>query len=395
MRSELPPVVIDVGLACIVAGIGLAQSLQHRGGPPGPPRPADHRELFVLLAALPVVARSRYPLLPLLAAPVTLLYRLGGGAASPAFLPAVLLSLFTVVANGPYRRVTNFGWAAGAALIFMGSHFVNEQRPDISTLALDFAWVAAAILLGDNTNSRRALHAVAEQRAIEAELTREEEARRRVSEERVAIARELHDVVAHHISIINVQAGVGAHLMDSQPEQSREAFENIRLASRATLQELRSLVGVLREPFDDEAPLAPTRGLDGLDELIRSVREAGLVVDIETVGAERQLPGHVDRSAYRILQESLTNIIRHAAGAEVHVRIEYAIDSLELRVVNTRGDGSSVDQVRPAGDGHGIEGMHERAEAIGGRVVARRLDNGGFEVRASLPTTARAQGGRA
>jgi signal transduction histidine kinase len=386
LRAKVPAIVIDVGLAATVAGIGLTQSLQ-RGGPPGaPPRPDDHQAWFVVLAALPLIARSRYPFIPLLAIPIVLVYRLGGGEPSQAFLPAVLLAIYTVVANGPYSRLGKLTWAVCAGLLFLSTHFIDMRELPLSRLALDIGWVATAILLGDNTNSRRALHAVAEQRALEAERTREQEARRRVSEERVAIARELHDVVAHHISIINVQAGVGAHVLDTQPQQSREAFEHIRVASHETLQELRSLLGVLREPLDDGVPLTPTRGLEGLGELLRSVREAGLEVEIETAG-DGDVPGHVDRSAYRILQESLTNVLRHAPGARVQVRIEYAPDRLELRVTNSAGMDPSAAGQSAAGSGHGIEGMRERAEAIGGAVVARALPDGGFEVSASLPTT--------
>jgi signal transduction histidine kinase len=381
----VPPLVLDAALAGAVAAFGLVQTLQHGPGPgpgPGSYRETDHGPLFAVAVALPLVLRSRVPLLPLLAIPLAFIYRLDGGENSNALLPAVLLALYTVVASGPYSRATNWAWGIAGAAVFLLSHYVGRHTPPLSFVATDLGWVASALILGDAMRSRRALAAAAELRAHEAELTREEEARRRVSEERVAIARELHDVVAHHISLINVQAGVGAHLMDTDPQQSREAFEHIMDASHATLQELRSLVGVLREPLDTAAPLAPTRGLDGLDELLRSVRSAGVEVQVEEAGARRELPGPIDRSAFRILQEALTNVVKHAPGASAAVRIEYAPNELRLTVTN------SVDGRQPdgaTGGGHGLHGMRERVEALGGAITAGLQPDGQFRVRAVLP----------
>jgi signal transduction histidine kinase len=240
--------------------------------------------------------------------------------------------------------------------------------------AMDAAWVATAILLGDSVRSRRAV-------ADQAERRREEESRRRIADERLQIARELHDVVGHNISLINVQAGAGEHVLYKDSAQAQETFKNIRNASHETLQELRSLVGVLREPLGEEQ-LTPTVGLDALDQLVKAIADAGQDVRLRVTGTKGNLAGIIDLSAYRILQEALTNTVRHAPHATVDVNVSYERDAVALEVRNNRGDG---DQSPDPGGGHGLTGMRERVAAIGGKLDAGPEPDGGFRVRAILP----------
>jgi signal transduction histidine kinase len=207
--------------------------------------------------------------------------------------------------------------------------------------------------------------------------TREEQQRRQASEERLRIARELHDVLGHHLSLINVQAGVGLHLMDSRPEQAREALTAIKSASAEALREVRSVLGVLR-PEEEAAPRAPAPSLARLDDL---TADAGLPVRTVVDGTPRPLPAEVDRAAYRIVQEALTNVRRHAGpAAAAVVTIGYAEGEVTVRVTDD-GAGSAA----PLDGGNGIPGMRARAEALGGTLTAAPVPGGGFAVRAVLP----------
>jgi signal transduction histidine kinase len=208
-----------------------------------------------------------------------------------------------------------------------------------------------------------------------------EEARRRTSDERLRIARELHDVVAHNISLINVQAGSALHLMDQQPERARAALSAIKDASKETLVELRSVLGVLRQ-VDEEAPRSPAPGLAHLDDVVARANSAGLPVQVEVEGAANGLPPGVDRAAYRIVQEALTNVTRHAGPARAMVRISYGERDL---VVQVDDDGIGAPGNGVVSPGNGILGMRERAAALGGEVQAGPRPDGGFRVRAWLP----------
>ncbi|HEV8374225.1 MAG TPA: sensor histidine kinase, partial [Actinomycetota bacterium] len=210
--------------------------------------------------------------------------------------------------------------------------------------------------------------------------TKEEEARRRVDAERLRIAREVHDTVAHAIAVINVQAGVTAHVLDKRPEQARETLVTIEQTSARALGELRTTLGMLRDADDRRAP---TPGLGQVEELVGMAREAGLDVKLEVASPARELPSATDQAAYRILQESITNAIRHAGPARVTVSLTYGPDDLELRVADDgRGPRDAGDR---AARGQGIVGMRERAALLGGELTAGPRPGGGFQVRASLP----------
>jgi signal transduction histidine kinase len=386
-----PSLLFDIGLALLLWAVGAVQLLSEPGGPfgrgggppggprpgggPQPPAPPDELSYVLLgLCAGSLAVRRQNPLLSL--AGVTLFGAAFLVRGEPVFTVQLvaLVAIYTAVADSNLARLQAIAVCVMAAAILAAAIYLNDDPRTDAVWAMDAAWVIAAIFLGDSVRSRREI-------ALQAERMREEEARRRVSEERVQVARELHDVVGHRIALINVQAGAGSHVLYKDPDQARETFNNIRGASHETLQELRSLVGVLREPLTGE-PLAPAVGLDGLDQLIKSVAEAGQKVKLTVSGGKRQIGGIVDLSAYRILQEALTNTVRHAPKALVDVRLTYSDSELSLDVSN--GPGEEATQPDPGG-GHGLAGMRERVLALGGRLDAGPDPGGGFHVRAVLP----------
>ena len=235
--------------------------------------------------------------------------------------------------------------------------------------------VAAALLAGIAVANRRAYAASIRDRA-------EQDARRQVDEERLRIARELHDVVAHTMATINVQAGVAAHVLPTQPEVVAEALQAIKTASKEGLRELRAILNVLRQA-DDSDPVQPAPGLAQLDALVEGARRAGLPITLAVAGEPFPLPAAVDLAAYRIVQESLTNTIRHAGPADATVKLRYQPDEITIDVTDT-GSGSAPGAVGGTA-GHGQAGMRERAAAVGGTVQTGPRPGGGYQVTARLP----------
>lgn len=305
-----------------------------------------------------------------------------------AVAPAV--ALFTAVRAGRGRPALAVAAALYAAWVAVTGIFAEQLGfPEAARLGVRDAVLAAlglglAMVLGNAARSRAAY--IAEMTKVNAERARahQEQERRQASDERLRIARELHDVLGHHLSLINVQAGVGLHLMDNRPEQAREALTAIKTASAEALREVRAVLGVLR-PEEEAAPRQPALGLDRLADL---TADAGLPVSTTTAGERRPLPAEVDRAAYRIVQEALTNVRRHAAADGAEVAIEYAPAELRLRI---RNDGAAV-AAEPDGAGSGIAGMRARAESLGGTLNAGPLPEGGYLVAATLPTAAATEG---
>jgi signal transduction histidine kinase len=294
----------------------------------------------------------------------------------------VMVALYTV-ANRSDRRTTLIAWALSSLAITAGLA-VSQWAGTLDAAVFAFLpWLGVFAAVGDGLRTRRAYVAAVEERADRAERTREEEARRRVAEERLRIARELHDVVAHRIAVVNVQAGVAAHLMCSQPEAAEEALEHVREAGRAVLDELSDILNVLRQPDEASGPTSPAPDLSQVDSLVDSFDAAGLVVDWSVTGRPRSLAGSVDLVAYRVLQEALTNAHKHGSGT-AHVALTYTPSALELLVTNPLpGPGST--QVSDRESGFGLIGMHERATAVGGVVSAGPSPDGEFRVEATLP----------
>jgi signal transduction histidine kinase len=228
---------------------------------------------------------------------------------------------------------------------------------------------------------RRAYTAELEARAERAERDREEQTRRAVAAERARIARELHDVVAHHIGVVVIQAGAGRRLLDSDLEQTRSALVAVEDAGRRALTAMPSLLRALRSDQADETR-APQPTLDDLDELVAQVTAAGLPVEVRIEGAMRPLPAGVDLSAYRIVQEALTNTLKHAGAARAHVTVCYELHVLTVTVVDDGVGGWPSDAT---GSGHGLVGMRERAMLFGGQLRAGPRLEGGFRVAVRFP----------
>ncbi|WP_371668101.1 sensor histidine kinase [Streptomyces sp. NBC_00289] len=347
------------------------------------PRPAELG--WITLACVPLVFRSRAPLV--VAAVVTVLEVLARAATgTQALVPgASLVAVYTVASLRPRRTawITAATVAVAVAATAVGVGLGDQSGVATSVLVrIDLVLLAAG--LGDAVRSRRAKLALVEQRAVLAEQTREEEARRRVTEERVRIARELHDVVAHHITLVNAQAGVAQHLVRTDAEKAYRALGAIKETSRAALEELRATVGLLRQADDSPPSLAPAPGLEDLDGLVDGFRRTGMTVDVTRTGAARPLTPATGLAAYRIVQEALTNTHKHAGSATAHITLVYGPDTLRLTVADD-GDGTA----RPGpGTGHGLIGMRERATAFGGTLTAGTSPRGGFRVHAELPLPA-------
>jgi signal transduction histidine kinase len=249
---------------------------------------------------------------------------------------------------------------------------------NVSVLVL----IGLGVAIGEAIRNRRAYLAEIQDRIQRAEQSREEEADRRVMEERIRIAHELHDVIAHHIALMNVQAGVAAHMLREQPEESERALALVREGGRTVLQELTVLLGVLRKTGDSSTPTSPSPSLDQVGTLIDSFAAAGLQVEWQQAEAEEALPELIGLTAYRVLQESLTNVVKHTTGAKVTVRICRSPAVLDLDVTNTPGSPGPTGRV---GTGHGLIGMRERVATVGGTVTAGPTPEGGFRVHAVLP----------
>jgi signal transduction histidine kinase len=302
----------------------------------------------------------------------TLTYYLLDYPRGPIFF-ALIVALFAAITSG--HRVT-----AAASLIVGYFSFLwlpylvgVERSPSVVGAVALAAWLLVLFGIAELARTRR-------ERALEAIRMRAEEARRRASEERLTIARELHDVLAHNISLINVQAGVALHLMDEKPEQARTALTAIKQASNEALGELRSVLDILRR--EEDVPREPTAGLAQLDDVVKKARAAGLNVRTEIEGKPLVLPAPVDFAAFRIVQEALTNITRHAGDAHATVRVMYGSSDLVVQIDDDGRGGGAI-----SGGGNGIPGMRERATALGGRLEAGPRVGGGFRVRATLPLT--------
>ncbi|MCF2540828.1 sensor histidine kinase [Streptomyces nigra] len=340
--------------------------------------------LLMTLGAAALVLRRRAPI-PVLAVTggLSLVEFATGDPRAPVAMAAVV-ALYTV-ASTTDRSTT---WRIGllTVTVLTGSAMLAGPLPWYSqeNLAI-FAWTGIGATAGDAVRSRRAVVTAIRERAERAERTREEEARRRVAEERLRIARDLHDVVAHHIALVNVQAGVAAHVMDKRPDQAKEALAHVREASRSALDELRATVGLLRQSGDPEAPTEPAPGLDRLDDLAGTFRNAGLQVDVARADQDTTLPAAVDLAAYRVIQEALTNVQKHAGpGARAEVSVVRVGPNVEVTVLD---DGSGQDD-GTAGGGHGLLGMRERVSALRGTLTTGPRYGGGFRVHAILPVGA-------
>jgi signal transduction histidine kinase len=335
----------------------------------------------VVYAAL--VVHRRFPLGTVAVAAIGSVVLLANGMVYPLTLPALFCALYWVALGASQRKTLTVGVTVKAALLTASL----ITHPGITGFVV-LLWAALAVTTGFAARSHHAYVAEADERARRAEQAREEEANRRVAEERLRIARELHDAVGHHVALINVQAGALACLIDDEDRsQARESVAHIQRASEEALEDLRLTVGLLRgpgtEPAEPARPAEPVPGLDQLEELICSFAGAGLRVTREVTGQARPLPEAVELTAYRVIQESLTNTRKHAGCDTAVVRLGYAPGALRLAVED---DGKAATRRgRRVTDGHGIVGMRERVAALGGRLSAGPGPEGGYRVFAELP----------
>lgn len=346
----------------------------------------DERRLDALAYALIVVCgvslslRRRRPAAAVVVITVALVVWSWRGYVGGPVYATSWAALFFLGYAGDRRRAFAMAAAASTALVAVG--LAADSGPGL-VHAVYVGWSAAAVFLGDALRTRRDHLAALEERARDLEQTREEETRRRLAEERLRIARDLHDTVAHSMATINIQAGAAAHVMDRQPARAREALLAIQQASGDVLDELAALLRLLRVDPGEEAATAPAPGMGQLGELVASARRAGLEVTLRVDEDLGEVPRPVALAAYRIVQESLTNVVRHAGSATATVTLARDAGGLCVEIVDD-GSGGTATSAAP-GAGVGIAGMRERAETTGGALEAGPRTGGGFRVRAAWP----------
>ncbi|HEX6021768.1 MAG TPA: sensor histidine kinase, partial [Solirubrobacter sp.] len=355
----------------IAAALTVAMVLVISAAPEPSSREPDAFAYLVGVALGPMVLlHRRWPLGAVFATVGTLMVYYANDY--PAFPPAIALAPTAFFAALAGRGVQAAMVAGGFLLFGTGWQTIGEGTSLTSVLGsttlADATLLIAVLLLGDTIRSRRA-------HAEEVRARERAEADRRLEDERMRIARDLHDVLGHTIVGVSVQASVVADVIDEDPAEAKAALQNIREQTNEALTELRAAVGLLRA----DAPRSPAPGLAALEGLVASTRDAGVKVDIDVDGDPRPLPRAVELTAYRIVQESLTNVIRHAQAKTARVAVRYSDDALDIEITD---DGRGAD----APEGHGLTGMRERAAAVGGTVVTGRAPGGGFRVHTHLPT---------
>jgi signal transduction histidine kinase len=360
--------VVGMAVFGVVGSIGAAGNQPDR-------RPLDALAYaLILLGTAALLARRRHPVAVLaVTVATTVAYLALRYPYGPVFL-TVWIAVYTLAAAPHRRPPAAFATVAAALVVIVATDIALTDREALlgelpGIVAVWGVQFLAPLWLGWAVRVRRE-HAA-------------EEVRRRVDEERLRLARELHDVVAHSIAVVNFQAGVAVHVLDRRPEQARAALLAIKQASREALQELRATVGVLRQLGEQGGSRAPLPGLAQLDTLVAGAAGAGRPVEVTVEGERVELPLAVDLAVYRIVQESLTNVARHAGPAKATVRL--AFGSREVVVEVTDDGRGAAAGAHPDGGGHGIAGMRERAMALGGELAAGPRPQGGFHVRARLP----------
>ncbi|WP_447009534.1 sensor histidine kinase [Saccharothrix hoggarensis] len=360
------------GLAALVLGLSLLGV-----GPDGPDGPPDWGAVALAVAlGVAVAVRRRHPWVSLLAANAVTFAWFDLGYHGRLVTVAPLIACYTLAAHRGWREGVGGVLVTAAVTVLsvrvaMGGEWLDDKV--FNAVPLE----AAATALGAAVHSHRAFRAGARERAEQIAQARTEQAKAQAAEERLEIARELHDVFGHTMAAISVQAGVAVHVMGRRPEQAAEALQAIKRISDDGLAEVQVLLGVMRS--ENVRALTATGGLAQLDKLLDV---AGVDVELSVAGDDRAVPVAVDLAAFRVVQESLTNVRRHSDASEVWVALTYREDSLEVVVRDNGSPGAP--RPSPVG-GHGIEGMRARAEALGGELTAGRVSDG-FEVRCRLPT---------
>ncbi|MER7404805.1 sensor histidine kinase [Streptomyces sp. NPDC000070] len=375
----LPPPLADLAIAAVVAVFTGSDAAVNDPGH----RQADWVTWLLFAVSIgALLVRSRWPVaVAVVTGAAGTGWALYGHIGELLNLP-VMVALYAVAVQGNRARTVRAGviaaLASGVVSLIAG---IDVAQPQGAPL-LEMLWPLVPLLLGEAVRGRRELVREYADRATRAEADREREARRRVEQERVRIARELHDVVAHTVSAMTVQAGLALDAFDAKPEVARAAMRQVRASGKEAVRELRATVGVLRA--EGGALTGPAPRLGELTELVERVRAAGLEVTLRVDAGK--LPQLVELAAYRIVQEALTNVIKHAEARHVAVSVGQDGDRLTVEVID---DGSTAAGL---GDGFGLVGMRERAMAVGGRVEAGPVPDGGWRVRAELPADGGAAG---
>ncbi|GAB3138648.1 histidine kinase [Microbispora hainanensis] len=386
-RFYLSDAVLGGVVAVLLAGGTLLP-----GSPNGPAQLGVVGYLLLVVGSVALAARRAMPVTALVVSGVCMLaYALRVQPETATAFP-LLITVFSAASAG--RRV----WAASGSAVYLTGVLLVQlsdlgggtPREVVDRVGLLVGWFVAANVAGVVSRQRRAYLRQAEQRAVEAERTREEVALRRAGEERLRIARELHDSLTHSISIIKVQAGVAVHLARKRGDEVPPALLAIQDASADAMRELRATLEVLREPGPDDAPGAARA--DRIGELVERARSAGVPATLSISGTPRALPPEVDLTAYRIVQEALTNVARHAGPASASVQVRYLPAALVVRVEDDGRGAATPDESSHAGSSHvgvGLTGMRERVSALGGRLHTGPEADGGFTVHAELPLPVR------
>ncbi|GHC51557.1 sensor histidine kinase [Streptomyces flavofungini] len=391
---------------CLLGGV-----LRDDDGPLSPPSAAAYFIAVVSCAVLPLRHRAPLAVMVVTTASGILVPPLGLLLSPLIVAPAVITAYSYSLTVRNERRAASAVLLISAGLLVAATPLFGALSwKDASRVGAVAAFPLVAGVLGRSVQNRRAYLAAVEERAVRAEESRDSEARRRVAEERVRIARELHDLVAHQITLANAQATVAAHLFDARPEQTRKSLKELVETTSDALDDLRATVGLLRQSGDADAPADPAPGLSRLPTLLESFRRAGLEVSVHEEGTARPLPPGVDLTAYRIVQEALTNVTKHAAAGSARVHLIWNGDRVTLTVADDGAGGrtgptgataasaatgprpSAAMRPRPGAaatserpPGYGLIGMRERATAVGGQLSAGRRPEGGFLVSARLP----------
>jgi signal transduction histidine kinase len=363
----------------LLAGLLVVLAFTGQGDPaPGQPTGATTTPSYVvvLVSCALLVLRRRWPVAIWAAVLGTALVGVWVQGSLTQAVLSVLVALYTVAAYRAWPIA--MASAAVTAIALAAAEWVADDLLFSDSMYALLAIGGMATAIGIAVRSRRAVLAAAQERALAAEQSREEEAERRVTEERLRIARELHDVVAHHMAVISVQAGVARHLLDASPAEAGEALGHVRESAQVVLTELSAILGLLRTN-EDPAATAPTPGLGQVDALVDSMRRTGLDVTWSVTGTPATLTAGADLAAYRLVQESLTNARKHGVG-RADLTIRHTAQGVSIDVVNTCADEAPVTP-----GGHGILGMRERITAAGGTLVTGRGADSQFCVHAELP----------
>jgi signal transduction histidine kinase len=382
---SLNPFVADALLAALLAVIDLV-AMTTNPQPPGPDThgPSVFGAVFLLMESVPLAWRRTRPVVVFILVMIGFfVYQSAGFPNAPQL--GLLISLYGIGAycnKRTARRLAGIAIPLLTVFTIMGVIFTEEVSAGdvVPTLVL----LITVFMAGEAVRTRHAYAQTLEERAALLERERDEKARRAVDAERQRIARELHDVIAHNVSVMVVQAGAGRRIAEERPHESAQLLHSIETTGRQALSEMRRLLGVLRQDGGAESEREPQPGLAGLERLLEQVRETGLHVELAVEGDPRPLAPGVDLSAYRIVQEALTNTLRHAGPATTRVRVCYMDDMLEIRVSDD-GRGPSFELGDGRADGQGLVGMRERVALFGGELKVGPRTGGGFEVRARLP----------